>query len=177
MVTETLKAAVISNLDATPVVAPTGAEGAPSYLKSVEDFLTPTSGKTAGSVYRFVRIPSYAKVKALIVAGAAQTVGKYDWGLYHSDSTVDGTPATKNNGTKLNSDSISYFASDHSFASAVNDSNITNLRLHTPAKRNMPMWQAAGLSSDPGGFFDVAATLTTDLTTGAIMGARVEFAI
>lgn len=177
MVTETLKSTSITNLDATPVIRPTGAEGAPGYLRHINDFLTPTSGKTAGSIYRFVRIPSYARVKAVIVAGAAQTVGKYDFGLYHSDSTVDGTPVSKNNGTILNSDSLSYFASDYSFASAVNDANITNLRLHTPAQRNKPIWQAAGLSSDPGGYFDVAATLKTDLSTGAIMGVQVEFAI
>ncbi len=177
MVTEVLKSLSITNLDATPVIQNTGAEGAQAYLKSINDFLTPTSGKTNGSVYRFVRIPSYARVKSLTVAGGAQTVGKYDWGLYHSDSTTDGTPATKNNGTIINSDSLSYFASDYSFASAVNDVDITNLRLHTPAQRNKPMWQAVGLATDPSGFFDVAATLRTDLTTGAIMGVAVEFAI
>lgn len=174
MVTETIKSDVISKLDATPVIRATAGEGGPGIVRSTTAYLTPTSGKTAGSKYQIARIPTTARVKSLIVAGAAQTVGKYDFGLYYSSSATDGTPAAYNNGTLLN---VSFFASDYSFASAVNDANITNLKDYTMDKRNQPIWQAAGLTADPGGYLDICATLTTTLTTGAVMGANVEFVI
>ena len=44
-------------------------------------------------------------------------------------------------------------------------------------ERVLPLWQAAGLSADPGGLFDVVATVvTTDVTTGTgKLGVRVGF--
>jgi hypothetical protein len=41
------------------------------------------------------------------------------------------------------------------------------------AKRQQPIWQAAGLTVDPGGFFDVVATATATVNTGARMGVEV----
>ncbi len=36
----------------------------------------------------------------------------------------------------------------------------------TPLKRNQPLWQAAGLATDPGGYFDIVGSLAAALTTG-----------
>ncbi len=47
---------------------------------------------------------------------------------------------------------------------------------YTMAKRNQPIWKAAGLSVDPGGYFDVAATAVNTVTVGGVMSIEVKFA-
>ena len=172
MGTEALVSDQISKLDATPALRSTSGEGGAGYSRELNAHVTSTSGKTGGSTYRFCRVASNIKLKSLVVEGAAQSVGKYDFGLYYSDSAVDGTPVAYNNGTVINA---SFFASDYSFASAVHPTNISDLASYTIDQRNKPLWQAAGLAADPGGFLDIVGTLTTTITTGALMGVTISF--
>lgn len=171
------KSASITNLDTIPAAANTAGEGAPDRLKIINDYLTApvTTGNyaTDARVLRFVRIPSNAVVKEVTLESAAQTQGTYDIGLFYSSSTVDGT-TVGNQGLVLDAD---FFASAVSCASAVPRTDETaEAGTYTMAKRNQPIWQAAGLSSDPGGFFDVAATATNTVTVGGVMSVEVKFA-
>lgn len=176
MTTEALKSTSITNLDTTPPLASTTGEGAAGVLRSLNAYMTPSASMAALSTYQFVRIPTNAKVKHIYLESAAQGAGKVNVGLYYSTSTKDGTPVDKQ-GTVVASASALY-ATDVDLASAVAMTDITNESgSYTVDKRNQPAWQAAGLTSDPGGYFDVVATVhTTDITTGTgKIGIEVQF--
>lgn len=165
MGTSALKSAPITNLDTIPVVPNTAGEGAPGYVKSEYGFVTAVAADAALSTYRLCRIPSSAKVQSLQFQSEAQGAGKVQLGLYYSTSTVDGT-APANQGTVID---VKFFSDDIDCASAVlpGEKVFFTGGSNTPDKRNQPIWQAAGLASDPGGFFDIVATVhTTAVTTG-----------
>lgn len=175
MTTEALKSTAITNLDASPVVANTAGEGAPGRLHSVSGYVTVSASMAALSTYRLVRVPSNCKVKQVLFESEAQGAGKFQVGVYPSDSTTDGTNAAAPN-TATN---VNLFAQDIDCASAVlqSDKTFTASAGYTLDKRNQPLWQAAGLTADPGGFFDIVATVhTTDVTTGTgKLGVCVNF--
>jgi hypothetical protein len=86
-------------------------------------------------------------------------------GVYYSDSTIDGT-APANQGAVIDA---KFFSDDIDCTAAVlpGEKVFFTGGSNTPDKRNQPLWQAAGLTSDPGGFFDIVATVhTTAVTTG-----------
>lgn len=159
MTTEALKSTPVTNLDTDPPVANTAGEGAPGRLLEVSGYVTVSASMAAGSTYQLCRIPSNCKVKSVIFESGAQGAGKFNLGLYYSTGPYNST---------LTAVSAAFFASDIDCASAVGATEVVNESgTYTVDKRNMPIWQAAGLTSDPGGFFDVVATVhTTDVTTG-----------
>lgn len=166
-----LKSASITNLDASPRVANTTGIGASGSQKSVDDYVTAVASDSTTSTYRLVRVPTDIKLKSLMFESEAQGAGKFDVGLYYSDDTRDGTSAA-NSGAVIDQD---LFATIIDCASAVTPIEIImESGTFTMDKRQKPLWQAAGLSSDPGGFFDIVATCaTTAVTTGTgKIGAR-----
>lgn len=175
MAVENLKSTAVTNLDTIPRVPNTAGVGAPVALKTVNDYVTISASASTTSTYQMVRIPSTAKVKNVMIESEAQGAGKVDVGLYYSSATTDST-APANQGTVIDQD---FFASDVDLASLVTPTNITNeSTTYTLAKRNQPIWQAVGLSSDPGGMFDVVLTVhTTAITTGTgKTGLQVSYA-
>lgn len=174
MGTSALKSASITNLDATPVVQNTAGEGAPQKLKSVDGFVTAVAADAAGSTYKFCRVQSTVKVKALDFESEAQGAGKVQLGVYYSDSTVDGT-AVANQGAVVN---VNLFANDIDISAIVSVNEVNQSASYDLSKRTQPLWKAAGLSVDPGGYFDIVATVhTTAITTGTgKLGVRVSYA-
>lgn len=172
MTTEALKSTVITGYDASPPTKPAGGAGGANGLQEISGSVTTTTGVTTGSTYQLVRLRSDAYVKRVILESAAMsTSASMNIGLYYSDAN-DGT-AKANQGTAL---SAALFASAVSVASAVVASDVTNQSgSYTIDKRVQPLWQAAGLSSDPGGFFDVTAVAASTVTAGGLMGVSVEF--
>lgn len=177
--TEAVKSVSITNLDTTltggPVRNSTG-EGAEGQLRHVNDSCLVSAAAAAGSTYRIVRFPTNAKVKNVIFEAEAMGAGKFDLGVYYSDSTVDGTTVA-NQGAVI---SINFFATDIDCASAVARGGDVNQSTNYPiSKRNQPMWKALGLSVDPGGMFDLVATVhTTAVTTGAArIGGELEYVL
>lgn len=164
MTTEALKTSVITNLDANPPVRASAGKGAAGVVREIDGALTVTDTKTAGSTYRMVRIPSNAKVKHVRAwLQAAVTTFTADIGLYYSSSDYDGTQ------DDLQSDVIDadFFGSAVALAAIVTPTDYTHeSAVYTAADRLLPIWEAAGLSADPGGFFDIALT-TTATTDGA----------
>lgn len=166
----TVKSTSVTNLDATPVVPNLTGVGAPGTLRQVDDYATTTANLVQD--VRLVRIPSNAIVKDVILDCAAQTQGTFDVGLYYSNGPSDGTPA----GSAGTAVDIDFFATAVDCSSAVVKTNVTNeSTTYTLSKRNMPIWQAAGLSADPGGFFDVALSSTNTVTTGGLVSVQVRF--
>lgn len=175
MGTSHLKSTPITNLDSTPVVPNTTGEGAPGYVRSVQGYVTAVAADAAGSTYQLARIPSNAKFQEVWFENEAQGAGKVQLGLYYSDSAVDGTQVSLQ-GTVID---VKFFSDDIDLTSAILPTNkvFGTGGTNTLDKRNQPAWQAAGLTSDPGGFFDVVATVhTTAITTGTgKLGACVGF--
>lgn len=163
----TLKGVEISNREATPRVLnkPGLGEGAVErtaygYLASVPASLSITS------VIRLVSIPSNAIITGLYLQSAAQTAGKFDVGLYRTNG--DG-------GAVVDQD---FFATAVDCASAVVITDVLNESgTNTIAKQSQPIWQAAGMASDPKSQLDIALTVvTTDVTTGTgAVSIRVKY--
>ena len=177
--TDTVKSASLTNLDASPIVANTAGVGSAGIVRSVEDYgATTVAGLSlTASTYKLLRLPTNVKLKALSLTPDAaldtSTGLALDVGAYYSDSLTDGTPYALA-GTVI---AAACFASAttafHSSATAKTDV-LTALAV---AKRNQPLWKAVGLSSDPGGFIDIVVAVHTAATTGGATNIqlRAEF--
>jgi hypothetical protein len=177
MAVEALKSTSITNLDATPAVANTAGEGAAAPLLCQTEYVTVSAAASATSTYRMVRVPTTAKLKSLVGEWEAMGAGKVNLSLYYSDNyAVDGSPPGQAGAIVSGGDQL--FASDVDLASANAGAQLINESGNFPlSKRNLPLWSAAGLSADPGGFFDLVYVVhTTDITTGAArLGLRAEY--
>jgi len=143
-------------MDASPPVRTTAGQNEQGIVRCADGFVTAVAADASGSTYRFCRIPSNAVVKCVMFESEAQGAGNISLGVYRT--AADG-------GAVVDAD---LFASRIDVASLVvqgiytNESTQYNLN-----ERNMPLWQAAGLTSDPGGFLDIVGTVdTTAVTTG-----------
>jgi len=167
MTTEALKSTAITNLDAAPVVENTAGHGAPGVIHQVDGYVTVSASMAAGSTYRLVRLPTKAIVKHLFFESEAQGAGKFNLSAYYSDSTTDGTPVA-NQGVIVPTTGDQFWASDIDCASAVKSLDEINESGNNGVdKRQKQLWDALGLTSDPGGYIDVVAVVhTTDVTTG-----------
>lgn len=167
MTTEALKSAAITNLDATPPVAIQAGNGASGYVRKGIGYVTVSTTMAAGSTYRLVRLPTNARNVSVKFESEAQGAGKFNLSAYYSDSTVDGTPVA-NQGVIVPTTGDQFWASDIDCASAVTPTDVTNESgNNTLDKRGKELWDALGLTSDPGGFIDVVAVVhTTAVTTG-----------
>lgn len=171
MPSEALKTTVITNLDATPPTRATVGTGAAGMLRSVDGTLTVTTGKTSGSVYRMVRVPSNAKVKHVYACvDAAVTTLDVDIGLYYS---TDPTTQRALQGLVIDADHFASAVDLH--AIIVPTDYVFEATTNVAAKRMQPLWQAAGLSVDPGGFFDVVFVSTSTNSGAAVLAMEVQY--
>jgi hypothetical protein len=177
MAVDHVKSTPITNLDASPVVIPTGGEGAPACLMSVSSGdVIGIASSSIDATYQFVRVPSNCKVKQVLFDSQAQTVGTIDIGAYYATDGEGNKPTALLAAAAIDQD---FFAAAFSVAAATQPTDVTNQSTtYTPLKRNQPLWQALGLASDPGGFIDIVGTMKTAITTGTgKMGMTVNFTI
>ena len=130
------------------------------YLKSAQGYVANAADDSATSVHRFVRVPTNAVVRSVkFSTGAATTAGAIDIGVYRT---------TNDGGAVVDAD---LFASalDLTGGPFTNAEQIGESGELTLAERAQPLWQAAGASEDPGGYYDIAATITTTYN-GASVG-------
>lgn len=170
-----VKSSIITNLDASPVVQPTAGEGGPAPLKFNEGYATAVASSSVGATYQLVRVPSNAKIKQMIFESEAQTAGKFDVGVFYATDGEGGKPTSLLVAAAI---SAALFASAIDCASAVVPTDILNESgTVTLDKRTQPLWQLAGLTTDPGGYFDiVASVITTAVTTGTgKFGIRITY--
>lgn len=175
MAVDHVKSTFITNADASPAIANTAGEGGAAPLKYIDGYATAVASSSVDATYQLVRIPSNAKVKKIIFESQAQTAGTFDIGLYYATDGLGGKPAALLAAAAIDQD---FFASAIVCSSAVLPTDVTNESLtYTLAKRAQPIWQAVGLTSDPGGNFDIVATVvTTAVTTGTgLMGISVSY--
>lgn len=170
-----VKSTPITNLDASPVVQNTAGEGGPAPLKSISSGnVVGVASSSINATYQFVRVPSNAKLKQMLFASEAQAAGAIDLGVYYATDGEGGKPTSL---LAANAISQALFASAIALTSASQATDVLNESgTFTPDKQNQPLWQAAGLSSDPGGYLDIVGTLSTAITTGTgKMGMTVNY--
>lgn len=172
MAAENIKSTNITGLDATPATKLRGGFGAADGAKIVTASCTVTTGKDTGSTYQLVRVKSTASIKMILVDNAALSASTaMDFGVYYSTAN-DGTP-TALQGTAVDAD---FFASAVAMTNANAAVNITNESgTYTIDKRTKALWDAAGLTTDPGGYFDIVATATASTAGTGTMGITVIF--
>lgn len=171
-----LKSGSITNFDASPRVAEDAGKGAPARLLMVDDFVTTANGDSIDSIYRMVRVPSTAKIKKVRIEHVALGAGCLtDVGVFYANS-VGEIGAGKTAGAVIDRD---FFASayDAAAASVSGGVDVTNESgNYTLNEREMPLWEAVGLTSDPGGKFDICLQLTAATAAAGRVGLKVEYA-
>lgn len=170
-----VKSSFITNADASPRVANTAGEGGPATQKTIDGYATAVASSSADATYQLVRIPSNAKVKSIIFESEAQTAGKFDLGLYYATDGEGKKPTALLAADAIDQD---FFATIIDCAAAVTPTEVVNESgSYTLDKRAQPIWQAVALTADPGGYFDIVATVkTTAVTTGTgKFGVRVSY--
>lgn len=164
MATEALKSTPVTRLDATPPVRTTSGRGAAGVLIHTDGTVTGTTAVTSGSTYQMVRVPSNAIVKEIwAFLDTAVTTFTADIGVYYS-SGIDVNADLR--GDVIDAD---LWASAVAFASIVIPTQYTHeaaAAAFAVADMFLPLWEAAGLTSDPGCMLDIVLT-TTATTDGA----------
>lgn len=155
-------------LDNTPSVR-NDTSNADGVMRTALGYIANAADDSATSVQRAVRIPSNANVRSVkLSTGDATTAGAIDVGVYYADDN----PASAT-GAEIDAD---FFADAFDLTSGpivkteLLDQDGAN---NTIVKQQLPLWEALGLSSDPGGYFDVAVTIATTYN-GAAVGQLFE---
>lgn len=184
MAADILKSLSITNADTFPIIVPnpTG-NGANGYAKNITDFCTTTAAGLVQttSTYKMVRLPSNCKIKSIkLTADAAldtSTGLALDVGAYYSDApttgNLDGTPVALA-GTSI---AVACFSAINVGFRSSALGPIDALGALAVAKRNQPLWQAVGLTSDPGGFIDIVVAVHTAASSagGGNLGIDVNY--
>lgn len=173
-----LLSTAITSLNATPPVRSTAGIGAPGWLRTMTGKCAAlTTAFTAGGILRMCRVPSNCfVVEVYWKADASTTTVDCDVGVYYSNA-LDGTTATNVAAadTAIDAD---FFASavDMHTASTGGWTPITfESTTYTAAKIVQPLWQAIGLTSDPGGFLDICFTNTSTTSGAPVLSCRVDY--
>ena len=154
--------------------------GAPARSVTVAGTVTTVSADAAGSTYQMVRVPTNASIKYIGFSAKAMGAGTMALSVYYSDSKIDGTAAA-NQGLVVPTTGSQFFSAAIDCSSAVNQTDETFGNAATggandQTKINKRLWDALGLTTDPGGFFDIVAVCTTTaVTTGAAMSLQAEY--
>ena len=159
------KSTAISNADATPVVlsSPRVVNG---FLRESVATLEVAAGDDDNSVYRFVRVPSNARISSVEYANDAITGGTdYNVGVFDTAAN-DGAAVSEN----LFADALD-LSSAHAFTDCTYETTATNI-----AKVDQELWQLLGLTSDPGKEYDICAKGITVGTAAGTISLRVRFA-
>lgn len=130
--------------------------------------VTPAADDTANSVHRFVRVPSNARISDVRIAAADATMaGAYNIGFYRTEE--DG-------GEVVDADALA--AAFDLSGGPFYWSSVLVVGVVSIAESKMPVWQLAGLSADPGGYLDIAGTISTTFNGGpTTVGLKVDYVV
>lgn len=159
-----IKSTAISNRDAIPAVITDGRLQSCTLRASVGSVAV-GAADSATSYYPLVAVPSTAMVRAVYcTAPAGMTTLAGNIGVYKNTKDSGGSTT----GVAAFTGSGTIFAAAETLAVAKNRVDVTNNNsdAYSTAKREQPIWQAIGLSTDPGGTFDIGIAVTT-ANTGA----------
>lgn len=158
------KSTHITNADATPVVL-TNPRFAGGLLREAIGTVEVAAADDNDSIYRFVRVPSNARISSVEVACDAITNGTdYNIGVWQ----------TAANGGALVSENLFGDAIDLSSALAFTDVTYET----TPTNKSacqQELWQLLGLSADPCRDYDIAAKGVAVGTAAGTISLRVRY--
>ncbi len=140
-------------------------------IKESVGTLEAANGDSIGSTYRFARIHSSWRPSQVLLSCDPITSGAMDVGLYDI--------ASVNAGAVIDAD---FFASAVSIAAALVHSDITHEADAADvgagyglADVEKPLWQALGLTVDPGKWYDVVGTLTAATTAAGTVALHLRY--
>jgi hypothetical protein len=140
-------------------------QGAFAPLLHADGWATVIASSSTSSIYRLIRVPTAAKVKSLRIEAEANGASTaWNIGLHYSDNPNDGTPQALL-GTVIDAD---FFDTALANTNAVQSTELiaTDSPGYTINERDMPLWKAAGIATDPGGFFDITMMPSTQVGSG-----------
>ena len=181
MAADTVKSASITALDAAApsLNAPlTEGYGASGRVNDHSDFASLTAGGlvSTASLYKMVRLPTSCILKLARLftkAGLDSSTGlAVSLGAYYSDSVNDGTPAALQN-TLI---SANCFMTAKAFGQSGAGSEVDALSNLDANLRTSPLWQQAGLASDPGGYIDIVLAVQA-IATGVATAGNVALTV
>lgn len=162
------KASAITAADAGTAVKKNLTAG---VLKECAGTLEAVSGDSIASVFRLARVPSNARISRVLLSCDAITTCAGDVGVYDV--------AAVNSGAVIDAD---FFASAQSLATALANTDVTHEADAADAGAGFgladiekPLWQALGLSADPGKFYDIAVTLTAAAGSAGTVALKVQY--
>lgn len=162
----TVKSTWITNVDATPRVA-TNTNKSVGEVKSAKSHATVSATQASGDIIRFVRVPSNARIDAVLLSTAdATTAGNIDIGVYQT---------AENGGAVVDAD---LFASALALTGGpfLNSDQTFESTQYTYAESCLPLWEVLGLSADSNREYDIAATVTTTFdAAGTSMALEVRY--
>lgn len=175
MATFNLKSTVITNRDATPKVL-TDAYVSGGQVSESEGFsASGGAADGAGTFYRLCMVPSNARISSLaLTADAFATGAAIDVGVFWPTTIPTGAGlSSANAGLVINTQ---LFASALAVSNATAETNIINSSgNNTIAKQEKALWDAAGLSSDPGIDLDIVVRVQTALAASGSIGLKARY--
>jgi hypothetical protein len=179
MTTEALKSTSITNKDANPIVLVDSGQGAPGILRQVEDYVSPTTGKTSGSTYRVLRLPSSAVMKTLHWwIEASSTTSTFDVDIAYSDGIDDPSYNAQAGAIiQVSSADNKVFGAAIDMHTAAAPADLV-YAIMTGASFNTPLWALSGLgplASDPMCMFDIVLKNTATNSGTAVIHLRATY--
>ena len=169
MAVVTPKSAAITNADATPPRL-TNSRIIRGRLHESVGMLEAANGDDIASIYRLCRVPANARISQLLLSCDAITTGAADVGVYKT---------ARDGGAVVD---VDFFGSAVSIATALAHSDITYEADPADAGAGFgkadsekPLWEALGLTADPGGAYDIALTLTAAAEAAGTMVLRTRY--
>lgn len=158
---------VIANMVAVPSVS-----NDPTYNGrrcQAMGIAAPAADQADDSLIRMVRVPSNCRIEDVRIAAAdATTAGKVDLGVYY--------PAHVNAGAVIDRDALA--AAFDLSGGPFYYSSMLLVGVVTIAESAKPLWEVAGLSSDPGGDLDIVLTVETLFNGGPTsIGLKVDYVV
>lgn len=155
---------LISNRTATPSVKNEPWNNAAIKSTGV-GLLEVSTAEDAADILRFCAVKSNAAIREVnLYCDAISTAGAMDVGVYRT--TADG-------GTVVDAD---FFASAQVVTSALTRSNVAHESgVYGIDDLDKPLWEALGLAADPGVWYDIAGTITTDMGGAGTLGIDVVY--
>jgi hypothetical protein len=172
----TVKSTAITARDATPTTPVLAAVDGAS-LKEFEGFVTATNGDSATSKYIIGSVPSNCRMSGLILQCAALGAGAaVDVGVYAPTQSI---PALVALGYAASAAiSSAFFATAVDVSSALGPTEVINESgTNTIAKQEKELWDALGLSKDPGCRLDIAITVSVAIAATGSIGLKGRYAI
>lgn len=174
MAVVTLKSTMISNRDATPKVF-TDAFIANGDMMEAEGYVAPVNGNSAASVYKMCSVPSNCRMSSLLMQCSALGSGAtVDLGAYWPTFIPLGADLLASNaGAAIDSD---FFATAVDVSAALAQADYVNESgTNTIAKQELPLWQALGLTADPGIELDICATVGVAIAANGFLSVKARY--